>query len=230
MLPISPAKLRSALLVLGIVLGLSGVWMLLPDLLSPKVTGLPFDRAGAEAAAAHRSRAVLAAEIGAIRGDLWASAAYTGGLFTWTDRIANLDRTSSEQLTQAKANAETALALSPINGAAWLFLAKLPATAPDAESRAGTLLEMSYFTAPSAPELAPWRIERVVTSSALADKDIQAFVKSDLREILSSRPEFQQAIITAYRNAWPQNQPIFESLVADVDPAVAKLLRPSEPK
>ena len=230
MLSTPPARLRSALLALGIFLGLSGVWMLLPGLLSPKATGLPFDRASAEAAATHRSRAVLAAQIGAIRGDLWASAAFTGGLFTLTDRMANLDRTSSVQLAQAKANAETALALAPINGAAWLFLAKLPATTPDDESRAGMLLEMSYFTAPSAPELAPWRLERVATSSALADKDIQAFVKSDLREILSSRPEFQQAIIAAYRNAWPQNQPIFESLVADVDPAVAKLLRPGEPK
>jgi hypothetical protein len=230
MLSTPPAKLRSALLVLGIVLGLSGVWMLIPELLSPKATIFPFDRASAEAAARHRSRAALAAEIGAIRGDLWASAAFTGGLFMWTDRLTSLDRTSSEQLVQAKANAETALALAPINGAAWLFLAKLPATSADAESRIGTLLEMSYFTAPSASQLAPWRLERVTTSSALADMDIQAFVKSDLREILSSRPEFQPAIITAYRKAWPQNKPIFESLVADVDPAMAKLLRPDEPK
>src|SRR3981081_558783 len=80
MLSTPPAKLRSALLVFGIVLGLSGVWMLLPELLSPKATIFPFDRASAEAAARHRSRAVLAAEIGAIRGDQWARAAFTGGL------------------------------------------------------------------------------------------------------------------------------------------------------
>ena len=115
-----------------------------------------------------------------------------------------------EQVAKAKARAETALALAPINGAAWLFLAKLPATSPDAESRGVTLLEMSYFTAPSAPKLAPFRLERVATSSALADKDIQAFVKNDLREIMRRPPEFQQTIIAAYRNALPQNQPIFE--------------------
>ena len=67
MLSTPPEKLRLALLILGIVLGLSGVWMLLPVLLSPNPIGLSFDRNGAEAAAAHRTRAVLAAEIGAMR-------------------------------------------------------------------------------------------------------------------------------------------------------------------
>jgi hypothetical protein len=226
-----PERLRSALLVLGIVLGLSGVWMLLPDLLSPKATGLPFDRNNAEAAATHRVRAVLAAGIGAIRGDLWATAAFTRAPLTWIGRSSSLDDlASAEQVARARANTETALALAPINGAAWLFLAYLPTTSPDTESRAGTLLEMSYFTAPSAPELAPWRLARVATSSALADKDIQSFVKSDIREILSGGPEFQPAIIAVYRHAWPQNQSIFESLVADVDPTVAQLLRSGQPK
>ena len=103
--------------------------MLLPELISPKATGLSFDRNSAEAAAARQSSAILAARIGAIRGDLWANAAFTGARFMWTDRSTSLDRTRLDQLEQAKANAETALALAPINGAAWLFLAKLPAAA-----------------------------------------------------------------------------------------------------
>ena len=165
-----------------------------------------------------------------IRGDLWAEAAFTGARFMGTDRLAIHDWTSSGQLARAKSNAETALALAPVNGAAWLFLARLPAISPEGENRVGTLLEMSYFTAPGDLDLAPWRLERAATSSALADKDLQAFIKSDIRAILDRGPEFQQAIITAYRNAWPQNQPIFESLVADADPAVAQLLRAGEPK
>ncbi|HUZ90873.1 MAG TPA: hypothetical protein VMU78_03080, partial [Methylocella sp.] len=124
---------------------------------------------------------------------------------------------------------ETALALSPINGAAWLFLAMLPDASPKADSRSGTLLEMSYFTAPSAPELAPWRLKWAAASSALANKDIQEFIKSDIREILNHSPEFQQGLIAAYRGALPQNQPIFESLVADVDPASVQLLHAGQP-
>ena len=230
MLSTYPTRLRPALFTLGIVLGLSGIWMLIPDLLSPKIAGLPFDRSVAEAAAAHRAGATAAAEIGVVRGDLWAKAAFTYARFMWSDHSASLSRADLEQLAKAKADAESALALAPINGAAWLFLAKLPATSPDAENRVGMLLEMSYFTAPSAPALAPWRLERAATSNALSDKDMQTFVKSDLREILNSAPELQQAIIVAYRNAWPQNQPIFESLVADVDPTMAQSLHSDQPK
>ena len=226
-----PARLRSGLFVLGVVLGISGIWMLLPDLLTPKTTGLPFDHSAAEAAARHWNRAMVAAGIGGIRGDLWANAAFADARFLWVNRLTKLDKTSLAQLAKAKARAETALALAPINGAAWLFLAKLPATSPDAESRGVTLLEMSYFTAPSAPELAPYRLERVASSSALADKDIQAFVKNDLREIMRSPPDIQQTILTAYRNALPQNQPVLASLVADIDPAMAQMLRsPPLPK
>jgi hypothetical protein len=36
--------------------------------------------------------------------------------------------------------------------------------------------------------------------------------------------------MAAYRNAWPQNQPIFESLVADADTGVAQLPRAGQPK
>ena len=226
----APIRLRLALLVLGIVLGLSGLWMLLPELLRPTPIGLAFDRAGTEAAAARRTSAVLAAEIGAIRGDLWAEAAFTGARFMTTDRSTIRDWSNSGPLAWTRANAETALALAPVNGAAWLFLARLPAGSPEAESRVGILLEMSYFTAPFALDLAPWRIERAATSSALADRDLQAFVKSDIRGILDRGPEYRPAIFAAYRNAWPQNQLIFESLVADADPAVAQLLRSGQPK
>jgi hypothetical protein len=155
----APMRPRSALLVFGIGLGQSGLWMLFPELLRPKPVGLPFDRNGTEAAASGRTRAVLAGEIGAISGDLWAAAAFTGARFMGTDRSTSLDRTNSGQLAQAAATAETALALAPVNGAAWLFLARLPASSQDGENRVGTLLEMSYCTAPSALDLAPWRLE-----------------------------------------------------------------------
>jgi hypothetical protein len=89
---------------------------------------------------------------------------------------------------------------------------------------------MTYFTAPSALDLAPWRLERAAPSSALGDKDLQSFIKSDIRGILDRGPECQQAIMAPFRNAWPRNQPIFDSLVADADPVVAQWLRSSKPK
>jgi hypothetical protein len=77
------------------------------------------------------------------------------------------------------------------------FLAKLPASSQDRENRVGTFLEMSYFTAPSALDLALWRRERAATSSALGDKHLQGFINSDIRGVLDRGPEFQQAIIAA---------------------------------
>jgi hypothetical protein len=88
----APMRLRPALLVFGIGLGLSGLRMLLPQLLRPKPAGLPFGHDGTEAAAARRTRAALAAEIGVIRGDPWAEAAFPGARFMGTDRSTSLDR------------------------------------------------------------------------------------------------------------------------------------------
>jgi hypothetical protein len=223
-------RLRCSLLVYGIVLGISGVWLLLPVLLRPTPIGLPLDPKSAEAAADHRMSSILAAELGAIRGDLWAEAAFTGARFIWTDRGASFGPASSRELARIRADAETSLALAPVNGAAWLLLAALPETAPDRDSRVSALLEMSYFTAPNELRLANLRVMRAVISSALADKDIQAFIKTDIRKILTHRPDYQNELITAYREALPQNQPIFESLIADVDPALATLLRSSPSK
>jgi hypothetical protein len=74
------------------------------------------------------------------------------------------------------------------------------------------------------------RVMRAATSSALANKDIQLFVKSDIRGILDREPDHQQDIVATYRKAWPQNQPIFENLVAEIDPAVATLLSSPQSK
>jgi hypothetical protein len=77
-----------------------------------KAGRVPFDRNGAEAGTARPSRAVLAAETGAIRADLWAEAAFTGARFREIDRSTGLKRTNSGQLARARANAETALLAS----------------------------------------------------------------------------------------------------------------------
>lgn len=221
----SHTKLRRALFIFGVALGVYGIWTLLPEVLSPKRVGLPLDLNGAEAAAALRPNAVLAAEIGAIRGDLWAEAAFTGARFMWIDRSAGLNGANSKHLAKVRGNAETALSFAPVNGAAWLFLAMLPQSSPDRDSRVPAYLEMSYFTAPNDLSLAPLRVILAATSNALANKDIQVFIKSDIRGLLDRGPDYQQDIIAAYRSALPQNQPIFEALVAEIDPRAALLLR-----
>ena len=227
-LALTPAdRLRRTLLVVGVVVGLSGIWTLLPAVLAPNPMGFPLNRNLTEATSTWRRRAVLAAEIGAIRGDLWAEAAFAGARVR---QAAGFGDTSSSQLNSIRGDAETALAFAPINGAAWLLLAILTQNAPGQDSRVSTFLEMSYFTAPNDLSLALLRVMRAAASSVLANRDIQLFMKSDIRGILDGGPNRQQDIVAAYRNAWPQNKAIFESLVAEIDPAAAALLNSPQSK
>jgi hypothetical protein len=218
---------RAALAGFALFLGLCAAWMLIPDLLKPVTIAFPRDRDAAAAIKPYQERALHAAEIGLIRGGLWAQAAFTDAASIWQAQQG--DKGAAARLSQARATMETGLAFAPINGGGWLFLALLPSLSASAENRVATLLEMSYFTAPSAIELAPLRIERAAASNAISDKAIQEFVKSDIRLILSYRPKLKSAIVNAYRNAWPQNQPLFEELVADIDPDLAQSLQPDQP-
>jgi hypothetical protein len=222
-IPAAPPKLRTALLAFGVFLGVCGLWLLLPELLRPKAVGLAHDKTSAAAAGEHQLSALLAARIGAIRGDLWAEAAFAESSLLWLDRAAALDHANAARLEQARSRLETALAYAPIDGPAWLLLASLPGAQP--KDAGVSALENSYLTAPNDLSLADLRLERAAASSALADRDIQDSVRSEIRKILTYQPRRKGAIITAYRNAWPQNQSLFETLVADVDPAFAQSLR-----
>ncbi|WP_026605751.1 hypothetical protein [Methylocapsa acidiphila] len=217
------ASVRKALLAFGVLVALSGLWLLLPELLRPKAAGLAHDKASAAAAGDHRLSALLAAYLGGIRGDLWADAAFADSSLMWLDRAAALTPANAARIELTRSRAETALAYSPINGAAWLLLANLPGG--QANDGGVSFLENAYLTAPNESSLADMRLERAATSNALADKDVQIAVKNEIRKILTYQPRRKAALVAAYRNAPPQNQAILDSLVGDVDPAVAQSLR-----
>ncbi len=84
---------------------------------------------------------------------------------------------------------------------------------------------MSYLTAPDDAALARPRIERALASSVPIDRDLQEFMKGDLREILAQQPLQKPAILAAYKAASPQNQAIFEALAAEIDPDFAQSVR-----
>jgi hypothetical protein len=226
-----PARLRMGLLGLGVVLALGGTWVLLGALLAPETVALPLDRDAAAAAPAHRGRAIAAARLGVIRGDLYAQAAYSDAGLLWLDPAHGLDAASAAEVQAARSNAETALALAPVNGSAWLFLAALPpASAKPAGANGLIALQMSYLTAPDDAALARPRIERALASGVPIDRDLQEFMKGDLREILARQPLQKPAILAAYKAASPQNQAIFEALAAEMDPDFAQSVRGGAPK
>jgi hypothetical protein len=154
----APTRLLSALLVFGIGLRLSGLRMLLPQVLRPKP--LPFGHNGTEAAAARRTRAVLAAEIGVIRGDFWAEAAFTGARFMGTDRSTSLDRGQFRTIRAGQSQRGDGLRARPGRWRGMAFFGEDSGKFAERREPRGSLLERSYCTAPSALDLAPWRLER----------------------------------------------------------------------
>lgn len=226
-----PVGLRIGLLAFSGLLVTAGLWLLVSALLLPHAITLPLDRISAAAAAAQRDNALLAARLGVVRGDLFAQAAYADADLIWLYRTRGLDAANAARLQRAKSDAEAAVALAPVNGAAWLFLAELPAAPGKVAEARGTIpLQMSYFTAPNNASLAAARIERALASTTPLDKDLQEFMKGDLRQILTLQPQEKPAMLAAYKAAAPQNQAIFEALTAEVDPNFSQSLHGDAPK
>jgi hypothetical protein len=226
-----PAMLRLSLLFFAGFLGLAGVWLLVSALLVPQAIALPLDKESAAAAGAYRSSAVWAARLGVIRGDLYKQAAFAAADLVWVDPARSSDPVNAARLQRARSNGATALSLAPVNGAVWLLLAELPAPpSKAAEASATAALQMSYLTAPTDPGLALPRLQRALAFSTPLDKDLQEFVKGDLRHLLLNSPRQYPAIVAAYKAASPQNQAILEALAAEVDPRFNQYLRGETPK
>jgi hypothetical protein len=224
------SRFRTALFSYAVLLAAGGAWLLASDLLRPRPHAPPPDRASATTVVAP-SNLYLAAQIGMVRGDLWADAAVVeAATLPGRERSAPIDRGAVKRLDRARAAMEASLALAPVNAEGWLLLAKLPSASGNVDSRVASLLEMAYFTAPNAVALAPRRLERAATSSALSDLAIQDFVKTDIRRLLAGTAQPKAAIVAAYQSASPENRTTLESLVAEIDPDFAKTLRTAQPR
>ena len=122
--------------------------------------------------------AIVAAESAAIRGDLWANAAFTGARFLWIDRLANLDRPKLEatRAGQGQRGDGVGPRADQRRGMA-LFGQASGHLAGRREPCRHASRNVLFHRAERAGTCSLPRLERAATSSALADKDIQAFVK-----------------------------------------------------
>src|SRR6266576_3624462 len=82
---------RIALVLFACALGGFALWQLAPEFARSDIRRLPVNSESAAAAATARARALRAAEFGALRGDLWAEAAFTYAAQLWpgAERTAN---------------------------------------------------------------------------------------------------------------------------------------------
>lgn len=214
------ALLASALILTG-----QGAWILLPELSRPMPIGFPSEQRQATIARQDQERANRSAELAAVRGDLWAAAAFADASMLWTDQALELDA-SDDRTARVSKNLLKTLHYAPHRGDAWLMLAATCERLRLTTCQVGTLLKMSYYTAPGQVGLLPVRLEQSLRSNHISDDDELAdLVRRDIRSVLAGSADRRSILIQAYRSASPAGKRLVEQTVTPVDPGYLKLLR-----
>jgi hypothetical protein len=178
---------------------------------------MPADATSALVAAAERDRAIWAAWLGIVRGDLWAECAITYADLLWPG--GPVDRQEqSEAAHRARALAQSALSYSPHDARAWLLLASYDSLSEKANSTSIAALKMSYYTGPNQAELTPLRLWASLWTGAIDDGEIQQMVSREIRTVITHRPELKPVIGAAYRLALPPGRHVIEATLAELDP------------
>ena len=215
------AKFRITILFFTALLGLQSIWLTLAELSRAGVDRLPTDLSAAAAAAGRHDRAARAAEIGAIRGELWAQSA-----FTYADLLLGGHEETSDveqKLTRARVSLERALKDAPAQSGAWLLRAGLGQRYPYLGFDTIESLKMSYYTGPSEQDLIPLRLRLTALSNAIGDVEIREFVGRDLRLLVVRKQ--QSAIAEAYNAASPPVKRFIEQTLGDIDRPTVESLR-----
>jgi hypothetical protein len=219
---------RVAIVLFAGVSALLALWILAAQLSVTGVYRLPSTPNAAAVAKIHRRGAALAANLGVIRGDLWAQSAFTyADLFCENSGIGSADSSSDNASSAAVARRriEEALSYAPHRSDVWLLLAALSSrlTLPNLDP--ASALKMAFYTGPSETSLIPLRLLVAARSTALTDSDVQQFARRDIRMILLRMPALKPAIQAAYHEANSANKRTIESAVNELDPAFAQQLR-----
>ena len=218
-------RFRVLTLMLAAVLSLQSVWLLLAELSRSGVYRLPTDAATAAAAQDRRLAANVAAKVGAIRGDLWAEAAFTYADLVWNDATQGADL---QEVTKARSALDHALSNAPHLSAIWLLRASLASRYSWQDVNAREALKMSYYTGPSEQDLMPLRFRIAMLSEAFDDPEMRELIERDVRVLLSHQQK--SAITLVYDAASPNGRRFIEQAVSKIDPSAVKLFRTSVPK
>lgn len=169
-----------------------------------------------------------AASIAAVRGGLWAESAFALVAQPPTDPAAALDH---ESVPEPALHAFIqALHYSPHRGDVWLMLAALSDRSRPAEYDTGSLLKMSYYTAPNELGLLPLRLYVALGNDAVvSEPELREMVKRDISLVLSRQPALRPALFAAYRTASVDGKIFAERLISEVDPDYLKTMRTQYP-
>jgi hypothetical protein len=208
---------RSLVFLSAIVLASQAIWILSAEFSRPQAVVFPIDPESAADTAASRGAAHRSAQIGIIRGDLWAEDA-----LTYSDVLRHDDKKNSaaqdpSAIEQAREIAERALALAPHDARIWLILASIDSRFDWLNGKASMALRNSYYTGGNETALIPVRLLLSLNLPAITDSDFQQLVRHDLRTIVTRKPEIKSAIMNAYQYALPEGQQFIKDTLSDLD-------------
>ena len=228
MSPLTQILFRCAALAAAGILGLQALWILAAEIKRPAV---PSSSYSAETITAYRNAARLSAELGMVRGDLWADSAITYADLLWYEKSRRVDADTLKIVDIASDSAERALRLAPHNTQVWLLVAGLNLRFDGFNGNSAAALRMSYYTGLNEVDLLPLRVLFAAQSEkVLADSELETLVKRDIRIIISRIPEQKLSIRDAYRVAIPAGRRLIEQTLNELDPAFLASLRSEDPR
>jgi hypothetical protein len=205
---------RAATLLLAGFLGLQCVWLLAGEHYRSTLRQLPTTALAASAAVQQRDSAALAASIGLVRGELWAESAFSYANLLFDDPGQDGKTNLAEKLASLGPALQRALDEAPTQSGAWLLRAGLALRYPFLGFNALDALKMSYYTSPSAPELAALRVGLTSKLHWSSDVEMRQFVARDLRVLLAQKRV--RVIAETYdASSPPESEMIEQALTAD---------------
>jgi hypothetical protein len=218
-------SVRIALALFGVALCTQAAWILLAERYPQTHIRLPVDRNAATVVRIDRDRIKQAASIAVVRGDLWAESAFTYASQIWTDPGMALD--ADDRISrEARKSLTRALRYSPHRGDVWLMFAALADRYQWPGYQPGSLLKMSYYTAPNEFVLFPLRLYvSLHAKEMIGDAELQDMVGRDISHILTHAPALKPALVAAYRSASPAGRAFAEHAIIEIDPNYLRTLR-----
>jgi hypothetical protein len=209
-------RFRIATLLMALALGWFAIATIFAETLTPKTYGFFQDLALPESISGDRL-AHFAAAGAPLRGDLLARIAMARAAPVLKPDKTAVSPEAIATRERALATARDSLASSPHASSMWLLVAMLQGQAP----ASAEALKMSYLTSPADVNLIPTRLSIVSTSAAISDDELKNLARSDIRLILTRRPDLKPAITSAYRRGSAEGKAFIDGVAQLVDPAFA---------
>ena len=221
-IPSAITGFRVAVFAFACILGGLAAWILTAEVRRPTAIEFTTDAQSAASIYRHRDAAILAAQLGLVRGDLWSEAAFAFGDILWDQNASNTDVASFEQ---TRAVTEQAIAYAPHDARLWLLLAANYFRFDWLNERAAASLKMSYYTGSNTIAILPKRLLLATKSPALADDEFQELVRHDLRIAVVHKSELMPALVAAYKDAPFSGRQFIEKSLAEFDPSILVSIR-----